>query len=250
LPDRRGALDIGAGDGVFLERLIDCGFSRVCGVEPSVAPIEAAKPSVRSLIRRGLFDPAAFEPDSFSLITCFQVMEHLWDPLDVCRGALKLLKPGGALVAVVHNRRALSARLLGAKSPIFDIEHLQLFSTASSRRLFRLAGFSDVRAVPIWNRYPLHYWIKLFPFPATSKKIVVSYTSQARAFQIPVPLPAGNLLVWGFDRRVDARYHRGAQITHGFFRLWLMEISGVGAASQVRPFEACTTDLPYQYRNA
>jgi hypothetical protein len=82
------------------------------------------------------------------------------------------------LVAVVHNRRALSARLLGAKSPVFDIEHLQLFSTASSRRLFRLAGFSDVRAVPIWNRYPLHYWIKLFPFPATTKKMVVSYTSQ------------------------------------------------------------------------
>jgi SAM-dependent methyltransferase len=197
LPDRQGALDIGTGDGAFLERLIECGFSGVCGVEPSAAPIEAASPKVRALIRHGLFDPANFEPRSFSLITCFQVMEHVWDPLELCRGALGLLKPGGALVTVLHNRYALSARILGTKSPIFDIEHLQLFSVDSSRRLLQLAGFSDVRVAPVWNRYPLHYWIKLFPLPQAIKQKAVSYTSQARVFRVPVPLPAGNLLVWG-----------------------------------------------------
>jgi SAM-dependent methyltransferase len=198
LPDRDAALDIGTGDGVFLERLKENGFSRVCGVEPSAAPIAAAKPHIRELIQHGLFDPGAFEPGSFSLITCFQTMEHVWDPLDVCRGAHRLLKKGGALVVVVHNRRAISARVLGRKSPIFDIEHLQLFSIQSSLRLFELAGFSGVQAMPIWNRYPLHYWIKLLPFPTGPKRAAISFAKKVPFLQVPIPLPAGNLVVWGF----------------------------------------------------
>ncbi|HTR35475.1 MAG TPA: class I SAM-dependent methyltransferase [Bryobacteraceae bacterium] len=198
LPDRDAALDIGTGDGVFLERLMESGFSRVRGVEPSSAPIAAAKPHIRGLIQNGLFDPGAFEPASLSLITCFQTMEHVWDPLGVCRGAHRLLKKGGALVVVVHNRQAMSARVLGRKSPIFDIEHLQLFSIPSSRRLFELAGFSGVQAKPIWNRYPLHYWIKLFPFPPGAKRAAISLVKKVPFLKVPIPVPAGNLVVWGF----------------------------------------------------
>ncbi|MCR4295582.1 MAG: class I SAM-dependent methyltransferase, partial [Elusimicrobia bacterium] len=42
LPDRDGALDVGAGDGAFLSELLARGFTRVAGVEPSRAPIAAA----------------------------------------------------------------------------------------------------------------------------------------------------------------------------------------------------------------
>ena len=198
LPDRDAALDIGTGDGVFLERLLESGFSRVRGVEPSSAPIAAAKPHVREFIQHGLFDPNVFEPASFSLITCFQTMEHVWDPLGVCRGAHRLLKKGGAMVVVVHNRLAVSARVLGRRSPIFDIEHLQLFSIGSSQRLFELAGFSGIEAKPIWNRYPLDYWIKLFPFPPRAKRASISLVKKVPILQVPIPVPAGNLVVWGF----------------------------------------------------
>ena len=47
LPDRHGALDIGTGDGAFLECLLDLGFGGVVGVEPSRAPIAAAREDVR-----------------------------------------------------------------------------------------------------------------------------------------------------------------------------------------------------------
>ncbi|HEX2053188.1 MAG TPA: class I SAM-dependent methyltransferase, partial [Actinomycetota bacterium] len=123
-----GALDIGAGDGAFLEQLIRAGFDPVVGVEPSSAPVEAAKPGIRPLIRRETFSPEGFEPGSFALVTCFQTMEHVFAPSELCRDVLSLLRPGGAALFVCHNRRALSARVLGFKSPIFDIEHLQLFS--------------------------------------------------------------------------------------------------------------------------
>jgi hypothetical protein len=55
LPSRRSALDIGAGDGAFVEELLGLGFEDVIGVEPSIAPIEAANPAIRGyLIMRHL----------------------------------------------------------------------------------------------------------------------------------------------------------------------------------------------------
>ena len=140
LPDCRGAVDVGTGDGAFLAELIAHGFNDVGGIEPSTAPIEAADPAVRPLIRHDVFHSGSFEPESLSLITCFQTIEHLADPLSFCRCAWTALKPGGALFLVGHNRRAFSAKVLGRKSPIFDIEHLQLFSLES------VAGCSVRRA--------------------------------------------------------------------------------------------------------
>jgi hypothetical protein len=44
------ALDIGTGEGSFLEELLDLGFERVAGYEPSAAPLAAASERVRDLI--------------------------------------------------------------------------------------------------------------------------------------------------------------------------------------------------------
>ncbi len=198
LPDRAGALDIGAGDGAFLRQLLDLGFTDVVGVEPSEAPIAAADDSVRPLLRQGIFRPQDFAPGSFRLITCFQTIEHLYDPLQVCRDALSLLKEGGVLLLVFHNRRALSARLLGLRSPIFDIEHLQLFSRRSARHLLLAAGYESVQIRPVVNRYPLGYWMKLFPMPKMAKEFGLWAAHRTGIGRWPVALPAGNLAAAAF----------------------------------------------------
>ena len=198
LPDRAGALDIGTGDGAFLERLLENGFTGVAGVEPSDAPIQAAKENIRPLIRKGIFYESAFQPESFSLVTCFQTMEHLPDPAAACDAAFRLLKPGGALALACHNHRALSAKLLGMKSPIFDIEHLQLFSPRGVARLLEGAGFKEIKVRAVVNTYPAHYWIKLLPLPAKAKLIALSKATGIG--YIPVPLPAGNLFAVGFKK--------------------------------------------------
>src|SRR5258706_7458966 len=55
IPDRAAALDIGTGDGAFLAELRAVGFKDVVGIEPSTAPIAAATPEIRPLIRQGIF---------------------------------------------------------------------------------------------------------------------------------------------------------------------------------------------------
>jgi hypothetical protein len=73
-PDKDGAIDVGTGDGAFLRELLAAGFSGIAGVEPAAAPISTAQDNVRSLIRHDIFRPELFEPNRYSLITCFQTM--------------------------------------------------------------------------------------------------------------------------------------------------------------------------------
>ncbi|MDX6464328.1 MAG: hypothetical protein QOE55_8025 [Acidobacteriaceae bacterium] len=197
LPSRNSALDIGAGDGAFLEELLALGFQSVAGVEPSEAPIAAAKPTVRDYLKCGIFAAEQFAAESLDLITCFQVIEHVWDPVKIAADAHALLKPGGLFVIVAHNRRAFSARILGTKSPIFDIEHLQLFDRSTGAALLRTAGFESIAISSLRNRYPIHYWIKLFPLPRTAKAAVSWMARTSGIGNLLLSLPAGNLAMVG-----------------------------------------------------
>ncbi|MGH2981776.1 MAG: class I SAM-dependent methyltransferase [Solirubrobacterales bacterium] len=196
IPDRGGAIDIGAGDGAFLHDLLEAGFDpgEVVGIEPSEAPIAAAQPDVRALIRPGTFSAADFEPGAFRLVTSFQTLEHVHDPAALCEGAHRILAPGGALMVVCHDRRSIINRLLGRRSPIFDVQHMQLFSPRSLRTLIEDAGFERVRLRHIVNRYPLRYWLRLAPLPSALKQRL----TRPGRLGFPVSLPVGNVLAVGF----------------------------------------------------
>jgi SAM-dependent methyltransferase len=198
LPDRCGALDIGTGDGAFLHELLEQGFTDVIGVEPSAAPVALAHPRVGGLIRRSPFRGSDFEGGAFRLVTCFQTLEHVDDPLGLCREAHRLLKKPGAFFLVCHNHRALSARLLGLKSPIFDIEHLQLFSPKSARRMLEKAGFDRIEVRSVVNRYPVHYWTKLAPLPRMVKIPLLRNLKAGLVGKLPLSAPVGNMAVVGY----------------------------------------------------
>jgi SAM-dependent methyltransferase len=198
LPDAGGALDIGAGDGAFLRQLHALGFGDVVGVEPAAAPVASAAPDLRPFIRVGMFRAEDFEDGRFRLVTAFQTLEHVVDPLGLCRAAHRLLREGGALVVVGHDRTAVANRLLGRRSPIFDVEHLQLFCPRSLRGLLERAGFERVRLVPITNRYPLRYWTRLAPIPAAVKGPMLGALERSRLGSLPLALRAGNLAAIAF----------------------------------------------------
>src|SRR5262249_45406654 len=66
LPDRIGALDIGAGDGAFCRELKSLGFTDVIGLEPSGAPIAIADREVRDCLLQESFTPGRFPAETFS----------------------------------------------------------------------------------------------------------------------------------------------------------------------------------------
>ncbi len=197
LPDRAGALDIGTGEGAFLGELLDAGFSGVGGIEPSIEPVAAADPRVTPLISQDVFHAGVRPAGSLALVTCFQTIEHVPDPAVLVRDAVTLLKPGGVLALVCHNRRSPVNRALGLRSPIVDVEHQQLFSPASVQRLLQSAGLAGVGHRAIANTYPLRYWARLLPVPRRAGELLDTGLRRARVADRPVRLRVGNLLAWG-----------------------------------------------------
>ena len=193
-----GAVDVGAGDGAFLQRLRAAGFQPVVGFEPSTAPVAAASPEIRASIRQEPFTAGVLQADAYGLITCLQTIEHVFDPLTLCSDAMRALAPGGALLLVCHDRRALSARLMGRRSPIFDVEHLQLFSPRSIRALLECCGFEDEHVAPLVNRYPLGYWARLAPMPDGARRLVRAALEATRLASVPLRLRAGNIVAIGY----------------------------------------------------
>jgi SAM-dependent methyltransferase len=200
LRGRDGAIDIGTGEGAFLSVLQNAGFTKIVGFEPSSAAVAQAAPGVKPLIREEPFRAGLLDANSMQIVTCFQTIEHLPDPLGMCKEAWRLLQPGGAIFLVGHNRRAFSAKVLGHKSPIFDIEHLQIFSPSSLKNLLEGAGFTDCHVEPIWNRYSIAYWTRLFPLPGWAKRQCLNLLRWSRIGLLNLSLPAGNLAAFAYKR--------------------------------------------------
>ena len=193
--DRSGpALEIGTGTGVFLRELRQLGFEDTMGVEPSATAIAAADPDVRDSIRSGVFDARNFGPGSLSVICCFMTLEHVLDPRSLTEAAFDLLRPGGLIAFVTHDYTAPINRMLGRRSPIVDIEHMQLFCPASVRYLLGASGFETVEVERIRNRYPIRYWLRLVPLPERLKSVAATVVDGLGLGRTTVSADVGNLL--------------------------------------------------------
>ena len=198
LPQRETALEIGTGTGIFLNHLKRAGFKQLVGVEPSIAAIAAASPEQRAWICQGVFEENAFTPASFDLICCFMTMEHVPDPATLARSAINLLRPGGAFVTVTHDRRSLINRLLGKRSPIIDVEHMQLFSDASLTALFQRTGYKRIEVKAFSNRYTLRYWLRLSPLPVFLKNLISHGLARVGCDRVKLSVNVGNTMGVGF----------------------------------------------------
>lgn len=198
LPRRGAALEIGTGTGAFLDRLAEAGFRDLVGIEPSTAAITAAPPHRRPWIREGIFEGSDFAPQSFDLICCFMTLEHVQDPGALVAAAHRLLRPGGAFVGVTHNRRSFVNRMLGRRSPIVDVEHMQLFSPGSASRLLAGNGYVHVAGASFRNRYRPSYWLRLVPLSRGPKDWLTRTLRGSWLDRQRIALNVGNFMSWGF----------------------------------------------------
>ncbi|MGI9077431.1 MAG: class I SAM-dependent methyltransferase [Gemmatimonadaceae bacterium] len=194
LRSRKGSLlEIGCGNGFFLEEAVSHGYRDVWGVEPSAAAVKLAAAQVRDRIVCDVMHADLFEPEFFDLICFFQVFDHISEPaalLDSCR---TLLKPDGLLLFLNHNVDSLSFRLLGRRSPIVDIEHTYLYSPKTLTTLLGRHGFEVCEDGPVFNCYSLRYLSQLLPAPTRLKTIILAAMQQSRVGRVSLSVPLGNL---------------------------------------------------------
>ena len=201
---RKGALlEIGCGNGFFLEEAIRQGYGPVAGVEPSRQAVAGAAESLRPFLTTGFFVPGLYDPEQFDVICLFQVLDHLREPDVVLRECKRLLKPGGLVLTIQHNAAALSARVLAERSPIVDIEHTYLYTPQTLTRLFESCGLAVVDSSPSWNRCSISYLAHLLPLPAGAKRAIGRFLEATRAGRISVRARLGNCVCVGKKEVAD-----------------------------------------------
>ena len=91
----RRVLDAGCGIGYGSNMLAEAGASEVMGVDIAEPAVEAAKHGAGSGVAFRTGDVAAldFVPDSFDLVVCFEVIEHVEDADAVLDELARVLAP-------------------------------------------------------------------------------------------------------------------------------------------------------------
>jgi len=190
---REALLEIGCGNGFFLEQARRQGWREVRGVEPSADAVAKAPPELDGAIVQDVMRAGLFAPESFDAVCLFQVLDHISNPVELLEECLAVLRGGGHVLALNHNVSAWSARVLGERSPIVDIEHTYLYSPTTMRRLFAKAGFADPQVHSVRNTYSLAYLTQLVPLPAGLKSRLLPALRASAAGRIRVTVPLGNL---------------------------------------------------------
>ena len=138
-------LDIGCGNGGFLARVAQAGWS-VFGVEPDDEAVERCRAKGLNVVVGGVEKLAKFSTGTFDWVTLSHVIEHVHDPRTLLQEALRILKPGGILWLETPNiqsegHRKYEVYWRGLEVP----RHLVIFNRLSLRQLLEQCGFTAIR---------------------------------------------------------------------------------------------------------
>jgi len=194
---RKSIFEVGGGNGFFLEAAKDGGFRKVAGVEPSTEAISAARNDIKPHLIASMMKPGVLPSSSFEVGTMFHTLDHLTDPISTLRECLAALESGGVFVVAVHNERAWSARIMGERSPIIDVEHTHLYTRRSGEALFEKIGFVEVKSGSYNNHYSLAYILHLIPISRKFRKKVLESKLGNLLSKIKVIVPLGNMWIAG-----------------------------------------------------
>jgi 2-polyprenyl-6-hydroxyphenyl methylase / 3-demethylubiquinone-9 3-methyltransferase len=106
-------LDVGCGGGILSEAMAGLGAS-VTGIDLSdralqVAQLHLLESKVGVTYRKAAVEALAQEqPESFDVVTCMEVLEHVPQPAEHVAACARLLKPGGRAFFATINRNAKS----------------------------------------------------------------------------------------------------------------------------------------------
>lgn len=106
-------LDVGCGGGILSESMAQRG-AQVTGIDMGEAPLAVARlhqleSGMEVNYQRTTAEALAEEkPESFDVVTCLEMLEHVPDPASIIQACARLVKPGGQIFFSTINRNPKS----------------------------------------------------------------------------------------------------------------------------------------------
>lgn len=155
-PDRGKLLDVGAASGFFLEQAQTSGWAAT-GLEISKYACQLAINN-NMPVRHGELQDNLFPPNSFDVVTMWDVLEHLPDPHSSLSIISRLLKKDGLLALNTPDSSSLIANLARQRwHLLIPPEHIYLYSRQALPLLLAKHDFQITSIKRIGKSYTLSY---------------------------------------------------------------------------------------------
>ena len=131
----------------------------VSGLEFSQSAVAAAVPHISiGFNRRALKRSVTIS--AFDVVTAFDLIEHVHDPVKFARNAGEILKPGGILALSTPDACHVLRSLMGSHWPMLQpMQHLSIFSYRSLGYVMEKAGLRVIAARPAFKTITIGYLV-------------------------------------------------------------------------------------------
>jgi 2-polyprenyl-3-methyl-5-hydroxy-6-metoxy-1,4-benzoquinol methylase len=153
-------LDVGCAFGFFLGVAQDRGWAAT-GIEISQFAAEYAAKELHFNVINHNIESWECQPGSYDVITMWDLLEHLRDPLGTLRKLASALKEDGILALSTPNVESLPAKVMKEKWLGWRLqnEHLYYFSHTTLDRTLRSAGLVVIKRMHIGKHVPFQLFI-------------------------------------------------------------------------------------------
>ncbi len=111
-PPEVAVLEVGCGGGILLEEIAEMGF-KTTGIDPAESSVNAAilhskKKNLNIRYETGRGENLPYESESFDVVLCCDVLEHVQDLPKVISEISRVMKKGGVFIYDTFNRTLMS----------------------------------------------------------------------------------------------------------------------------------------------
>ena len=146
--DKSCIMDVGCGYGVFLDEVRKKNhFDKVVGIEPVSQLAEVSRQKDIEVIEKWITADTVGQIDKkASVLTCFEVLEHVYNPADFLQIFSNLLLPNGLFILSFPSTSGFDAQIMQDKSNVvYPPHHINAMSVEGIKKLVdRVAEFELV----------------------------------------------------------------------------------------------------------
>ena len=137
-------LDIGCATGMLPAYMKSLGYEEQ-GVELCEPASDYGREKRGVRIFSGTLEDAAFKNESFGIVHCSHLIEHLTNPSGFASEVYRILKPGGLFLAATPDIAGFQARIFAQNWRSAIEDHMVLFSRKTLKQLLLRSGFTVLK---------------------------------------------------------------------------------------------------------